>query len=174
MATILLIDDDELVRITVRRILESASHTVIEARNGNEGLELVRAVPLDLIITDIIMPEREGIETIMEIRKLNTKIGIVAISGGGGWPSDGFPAARQEARRRPDLAEAVQPRRIAGSDRPDAEGHDPVRGKVKPAHFVWNLRISSRTAFPHQRAVCPTVSPCFRRLPDPRRNQIQR
>lgn len=96
MATILLIDDDELVRITVRRILESASHTVIEARNGNEGLELVRAVPLDLIITDIIMPEREGIETIMEIRKLNTKIGIVAISGGGrAQAMDFLPLARK-------------------------------------------------------------------------------
>lgn len=106
MSTILLIDDDELIRITVRRILESAGHTVVEAKNGDEGLRLVRTIPLDLIITDIIMPEKEGIETILEIRKLNKNIRIIAISGGGrAHTMDFLPLARRlgadQALRKP-------------------------------------------------------------------------
>jgi len=96
MATILLIDDDELVRITVRQILESAGHTVVEARNGDEGLRVIATMQPDLIITDIIMPEKEGIETILEIRRRNTNIRIVAMSGGGqAQAMDFLPLARK-------------------------------------------------------------------------------
>ena len=80
---ILVIDDDTLLRQTIRRILESAGHEVIEATNGRVGVEMFRAQTLDAVVTDIIMPEKEGIETIREIRSLNPTMRIVAISGGG-------------------------------------------------------------------------------------------
>ncbi len=83
MAKVLVIDDEELARFTMREILESAGHEVVEAGNGREGLELQRKDPCDAVVTDIIMPEKEGIETIVELRKDFPQITIVAISGGG-------------------------------------------------------------------------------------------
>ncbi|OFX12761.1 MAG: hypothetical protein A2516_09800 [Alphaproteobacteria bacterium RIFOXYD12_FULL_60_8] len=83
MARILVIDDEELARFTVREILESAGHTVEEATNGNEGLALQRRQPFDLVVTDIIMPEKEGIETIIEMKADYPALPVIAISGGG-------------------------------------------------------------------------------------------
>jgi CheY-like chemotaxis protein len=83
MARILVIDDDELVRLTVRGILERAGHAVEEARDGSEGL--VRATELrpDLILTDILMPNQDGIEFILKLRQADPKAKIIAMSGGG-------------------------------------------------------------------------------------------
>lgn len=83
MARILIVDDEELVRLTIRQFLERAGHEVTEAGNGNEGLRQVEAVRPDLVISDIIMPDREGIETIHKIRQDHPGIKIIAISGGG-------------------------------------------------------------------------------------------
>lgn len=83
MARILVIDDEELVRYTLRAILESADHEVVEATNGNEGMASCKAHPAELVITDIIMPEKEGMETIIELRHAYPDVKIVAISGGG-------------------------------------------------------------------------------------------
>ena len=83
MARILIIDDEELARFTIRDILETAGHEVVEAQNGNEGLAFQRAAPFDLVVTDIIMPEKEGVETIIELKQEFPDLGIVAISGGG-------------------------------------------------------------------------------------------
>ncbi len=83
MATILVIDDEEMVRATLRLALEDAGHRVLEAGNGEEGLRLLEANSIDLTITDIIMPEKEGIETIIEIRRRRPEAKIIAISGGG-------------------------------------------------------------------------------------------
>jgi CheY-like chemotaxis protein len=81
MPLILVIDDDPQMRATVRRILASAGHTVVEAANGREGLTAVRSGVPDVVITDIVMPEMEGIETIIELRRLNPGLRILAISG---------------------------------------------------------------------------------------------
>lgn len=83
MARILLIDDDESVRTMLRKTLVHFGHTVIEARNGKEGLELFPQARADLIITDIVMPEKEGIEVLMELRTKQPPVKIIAISGGG-------------------------------------------------------------------------------------------
>ncbi len=80
---ILLIDDDAMLRQTIRKMLESAGHEVVEAENGKAGLENFRKQPIDAVVTDIIMPQKEGIETIRDIRALDAKVRIVAISGGG-------------------------------------------------------------------------------------------
>lgn len=82
MATILLIDDEEDIRNILSLMLTSAGHTVREAANGAEGLRLYRAAPTDLVITDVVMPEQEGLSTIMELRKLEPKLKIIAMSGG--------------------------------------------------------------------------------------------
>ena len=83
MAKILVIDDDELVRSTVTAALELAEHEVVQASDGQEGVNTFQAGKFDLVVTDIIMPEKEGIETIIEIRQHDPSIKIIAISGGG-------------------------------------------------------------------------------------------
>ncbi len=83
MAKILIIDDDQMVSATIELLLLKAGHTVTLAGNGNLGVASFKESPADLIITDIIMPEKEGIETIQEIRALSAKVPIIAISGGG-------------------------------------------------------------------------------------------
>lgn len=83
MAKILVIDDEELVRLTLRQMLESGGYEVVEARNGREGVETHRTTEIDLVLTDIIMPEQEGIETIIQLRRSDPNLRIIAISGGG-------------------------------------------------------------------------------------------
>lgn len=89
MAQILVIDDDAALRTTVRRVLERSGHQVTEAENGAEGMRLVRKRPPDLVVTDLLMPEQEGIETIQELRENHPAIGIVAVSGAGGVEEGG-------------------------------------------------------------------------------------
>ena len=83
MAKILIIDDDPAIRRLLHRTLGDAGHEVVEAANGYEGVRKFRAAPPDLVITDIIMPEQEGVQTIREIRALGSDVAILAISGGG-------------------------------------------------------------------------------------------
>ena len=83
MTRVLVIDDEELARFTVREILEGAGYEVAEAKNGNQGLAFQKAQPNDLVITDIIMPDKEGVETIIELKRDFPTLPIIAISGGG-------------------------------------------------------------------------------------------
>jgi DNA-binding response OmpR family regulator len=83
MAKILVIDDDSAVRRMVSRILSKASHDVIEAENGIEGIQKYRAEDPDIVVMDIVMPHQDGIQTIQEIRDVGLKTGVIAISGGG-------------------------------------------------------------------------------------------
>lgn len=80
---IIVVDDDEQIRIMLRRILEKEGYIIREASNGNIALKLQREDPADLIITDIIMPEKEGIGTIVDLKNDYPGIKIIAISGGG-------------------------------------------------------------------------------------------
>ncbi|MDY6857136.1 MAG: response regulator [Thermodesulfobacteriota bacterium] len=83
MASILIIDDDIQFRGMLREMLKLTGYDVEEASNGKEGMRLYKENPFDLIITDIIMPEQEGIETIIELRRSFPDVKIIAISGGG-------------------------------------------------------------------------------------------
>lgn len=82
MAEILIIDDDRQMRRLLVRILRRASHTVLEAQNGREGIALFRRRRPALVISDIVMPDMEGIETIRELRHADQTVPIIAISGG--------------------------------------------------------------------------------------------
>jgi len=83
MSKILVIDDDPQVRELLSRVLKREGYDLCVAADGDEGLEVTRNERPDLVITDIFMPEREGLSTIMELKRIRPGIGIIAISGGG-------------------------------------------------------------------------------------------
>ncbi len=87
---ILLIEDDELIRLTCKNILNKASFDIIQADNGKTGLDLYRQERPDVVITDILMPDKEGLETILDIRKVNPNAKIIAMSGGGSTQNMSF------------------------------------------------------------------------------------
>ena len=78
-----LVDDDEAVRSVLRRGLVRAGYEVREAGEGGAALKLLASAPADLVITDLVMPEMEGIEFILALRKTHPKLPVIAISGGG-------------------------------------------------------------------------------------------
>ena len=82
MTHILLIDDDEQFRTMLSQMLHQDNHQVTVARDGEEGLRLARQLTPDLIITDILMPNMDGLDTIMALNHDDRKIPIIAISGG--------------------------------------------------------------------------------------------
>ncbi len=81
-ARILLVDDDLLVSETLSAILRRAGYVITTAVNGNAGLKELQSQEFDLVITDIMMPRMDGIETILAIRRHNPLQKIIAISGG--------------------------------------------------------------------------------------------
>lgn len=83
MVKILLIEDDRDFREMLSEMLEREGYAVEQVENGMEGLRKIGVADYNLIITDIIMPEKEGLETIMEIRQMRPESKIIAISGGG-------------------------------------------------------------------------------------------
>ena len=95
MAKILVFDDEPSILLMIKKMLERAGHEVDMALNGREGMELLEKNKPDLVITDIIMPEKEGLETIMTLRKKYPEIKIIAISGGGRIGPEGYlPSAK--------------------------------------------------------------------------------
>ncbi len=95
MATILIVDDEELVRRMTRTALQRAGHAVSEAENGAKALDLLASQHFDLAVIDLIMPEKEGIETIRQIRQRDQRIRIIAASGGGAARLDLLPLAQK-------------------------------------------------------------------------------
>jgi CheY-like chemotaxis protein len=87
---ICVIDDDASVRETIGRILSSAGYAVVSAADGAKGIAAIEQASPVMIITDIVMPNREGIETIMEAKRRFPGIPIIAISGGGRSGSQSF------------------------------------------------------------------------------------
>lgn len=83
MARILVVDDDAAVRALLREVLEEEGFTVKEAADGKQGVVSYRDDPTDLIITDILMPEKDGVELIMELQESFPDVKIIAMSGGG-------------------------------------------------------------------------------------------
>jgi len=83
MATILVIDDDTTARTVIVEMLTENGHQTVEACDGAEGLELFNESKFDIVITDIIMPNVEGIETIIKLKKSHPAVNIIAVSGGG-------------------------------------------------------------------------------------------
>jgi len=83
MASVLVIEDDPDYRILLKDALESAGFDVMTAVNGSDGVDTMARGACAVVITDMLMPEKEGFETILELKRLKTDVQIVAISGGG-------------------------------------------------------------------------------------------
>jgi CheY-like chemotaxis protein len=81
MADILVVDDEKLLRVFVSEILQRYGHNVRQSENGADAMDSVNKEKPDIIITDIFMPEKSGLEVIMEIRKNHPEIKIIAMSG---------------------------------------------------------------------------------------------
>ncbi|HEX2920826.1 MAG TPA: response regulator [Bacteroidales bacterium] len=95
MSKILVFDDEPSILLMIKKMLEKAGHEVDVALNAKEGMVIFNKNIPDLLITDIIMPEKEGLETIFELRRLHPKLKIIAISGGGRIGPEGYlPGAK--------------------------------------------------------------------------------
>ena len=115
MATILIIDDEQLIRTLLRFALEAEGHEVTEAANGRIGLALYRYRPADLVITDIVMPELNGLDMLLELTREFIHAKVIAISGAGVEQNDLDVAKLLGARRTfqkpfsmPQLLDAVR------------------------------------------------------------------
>jgi CheY-like chemotaxis protein len=113
MAKVLVIDDDPGFRRMVSLVLTRAQHCVIEAEDGNSGLLQFREEKPDLVISDIVMPGKEGIETIREIRALVPDTPIIAMSGGGANIGLGYLEAAGKLGASSILAKPFRPADLA-------------------------------------------------------------
>jgi len=96
MAKILVIEDDHSFRGVLVEMLRKAGYEVSEAEDGNQAISVCEAALPDVVLTDIIMPDKEGLETIQELLKLNPDLRIVAMSGGGRFGPDSYlPLAKK-------------------------------------------------------------------------------
>ena len=82
MAQILVIDDDKMLQGVLKEILHFLGHEVRQAFDGREGVRLCREKPPDVVLTDIMMPEQDGLQTIRELRRICPEVKIIAMSGG--------------------------------------------------------------------------------------------
>src|SRR5210317_2056513 len=90
MARILIIDDESQIRSMLRLMLERVGYEVVEAPDGIEGIRKYREKPADLIITDLIMPNKDGIGMIIDLKNEFPEVKIIAMSGGGVNKPDGY------------------------------------------------------------------------------------
>jgi DNA-binding response OmpR family regulator len=81
MTKILVIDDERDIRDLLRYLLESKGYEVLEAGNGEDGLRVFQRTPADLVMTDILMPDKEGLATIIDLKKKYPHLKIIAMSG---------------------------------------------------------------------------------------------
>jgi CheY-like chemotaxis protein len=101
MSRILVTEDDDAYRKVLRTVLHRAGYEVVEARDGTEAVAYVRRESPDLIVTDILMPGCDGIETMMAVRQLRPGMRVIAISGGGRiHPADFLHMASKLGARR--------------------------------------------------------------------------
>lgn len=113
MARVMVIDDDEVVRMTLTLVLEKAGHEVVTADDGRKGMALFKMNPVDVVLTDIYMPNQEGLATIMALRRAYPGVKVVAISGGGAHAGlDVLPVAEALGADRA-LRKPVNPKELA-------------------------------------------------------------
>ena len=133
MASLLLIEDDKPLQDVLKRMLEQGGHRVRTADDGSQCVELLERETTDLLITDIFMPESDGIETIRRVRQRFADLKIIAISGGGAWTTStdylwaakmlGADCTLRKPFRRTELLGAVE-RCLRGGDGPADGGAD--------------------------------------------------
>ena len=85
MARVLVLDDEDEVRSVLMRALERAGYEALGAEDGLQGLQVVKAQPIDLVVTDLVMPEVDGLQFMKELARMRPGTPVIAISGGGVW-----------------------------------------------------------------------------------------
>lgn len=90
MPRILVVDDDVHMRAVLRQLLEEAGYRVVDAPDGNAAMRLCHEQPVDLVIIDILMPEKDNIETIIELQRDFPEVKIIAMSAGGDIGSENY------------------------------------------------------------------------------------
>jgi CheY-like chemotaxis protein len=116
MAAILVVDDEPIIRVLLGKLLTDAGHAVHEAADGTEGLRALERGPFDLLLCDLFMPEKDGLEVIREVRRRQLSMRIIAMSGGSyGGRLDVLPLAEclgvtviRKPFRLPDLLALVE------------------------------------------------------------------
>ena len=88
--TVLVVDDDELFRNTLKTALTGAGYRALTAINGTQALERLREEEVEILVIDILMPEKDGLETLREVRRMKHKAAVVTMSGGGQLNADFF------------------------------------------------------------------------------------
>ncbi len=83
MPSILIIDDDDSLRDALCRTLRKEDYTIMEASDGRQGMKQLERSPANLILLDMFMPDKDGLETIMELRRTHPGVRVIAMSGGG-------------------------------------------------------------------------------------------
>ena len=109
MSKVLIIEDDPAARRMIGRVLGDAGHEVIDAVDGLDGVRRFRAEAPDLVITDLIMPKQEGIQTITDIRAGGARTPIIAISGGGAGGAELYLSMAEELGADAVLAKPFRP-----------------------------------------------------------------
>lgn len=112
MARILIIDDEDQTRRMLRQVLERAGYEVIEARDGEEGVRYFHAFAIDLVITDVLMPGKRGLDAIIELRSKVPDVKIIAISGGGYLGDLSFLEAAKQVGARSALQKPFELREL--------------------------------------------------------------
>ena len=137
--SILIVDDDEQLRTLLRRALEEAGYLVSEAPNGQDGLRQFRQTPTALVITDLLMPDMDGLEVTMALRRESPTVKIIVITGGSGRRDYLDIAKRLGAHRT-----MTKPVAIADLLRRQARTGGPMNlGNGKPESETTRIRVAA-------------------------------
>ncbi len=115
MAKLLLIEDDELVRYALRELLLTAGHEVMTRENGSKLIEFLKGNPVDLVITDIVMPKVDGMEVLTMLRKQYPALPVIALSGGGRISGSDYLEMAKVIGAKRTIAKPVQPDVLLGA-----------------------------------------------------------
>lgn len=83
MASILIVDDDPAIRLIATELLHGSDYAITEADDGNRAMRIIKSIPIDLVVLDILMPDMDGLEVIRSVKQSHPHIRILAISAGG-------------------------------------------------------------------------------------------
>lgn len=125
---ILLVEDDDALRLTLRRSLERAGYETVEAAHGREALARLAEGPVDLVITDIVMPEMEGVELILQLRRSHPRLPVIAMSGGGRTGGDEYLKLARAGGAAKLLAKPFKPEQLLLAVREVLSSPDPATG----------------------------------------------
>ena len=128
MKRILVIDDEELILNFLKDLLVEEGYEVITACNGEEGLALFEAQSADLVITDIIMPVKDGLDTILELKKKAPELPVIAISAGGNIPKERYLAVAAYMKNTRTLAKPFTRDELISAVKEHLQDDEPSEG----------------------------------------------